>query len=88
MNEQDVLNIARDAIFVLIKIASPVLIVALTVGLIISLLQAVTQIQETTVSFVPKMLAVLLCLIFSASFIGSELKSFSERLAEKIIYQN
>jgi flagellar biosynthetic protein FliQ len=58
--EQQVLDIARDAIFTLIKLASPLLGVALVVGLAISIFQATTQIQEQTLSFVPKIIAVFL----------------------------
>jgi flagellar biosynthetic protein FliQ len=60
--EQQVLDIARDAIFTLIKLASPLLGAALVVGLAISIFQATTQIQEQTLSFVPKIIAVFLAI--------------------------
>ena len=56
MNEVEVLDISREAIFTLIKVVSPVLLVALFIGLIIGIFQALTQIQEMTLAFVPKIL--------------------------------
>lgn len=58
MNEVEVLDISREAIFTLIKVVSPVLLVALFIGLIIGIFQALTQIQEMTLAFVPKILGV------------------------------
>ena len=53
MNGADVIDVAQDALWVLIKVAGPVMIVALVVGLFISMFQALTQIQEITLTFVP-----------------------------------
>ncbi|MBN8827809.1 MAG: flagellar biosynthesis protein FliQ [Sphingobacteriia bacterium] len=85
MEGQEIVAIAGDAIFVFLKISAPALLIALTVGLVISLIQALTQIQETTISFVPKMIAILLCLLLAFPFMGNQLKTFSERINEKII---
>lgn len=63
MNEVEVLDISREAIFTLIKVVSPVLLVALFIGLIIGIFQALTQIQEMTLAFVPKILGVFFTLI-------------------------
>jgi flagellar biosynthesis protein FliQ len=57
MNAQMVLTIGQEALFMLLMIASPVLAVALLVGLLVSLFQAVTQIHEATLAFVPKLIA-------------------------------
>ena len=57
MNEAQYLDVMRDGIFVMLKIAAPTLIAGLIVGLIIALFQALTQIQEMTLTFVPKLLA-------------------------------
>ena len=58
MNEIEVLDISRDAIFTLLKVVSPILLVALFIGLIVGIFQALTQIQEMTLAFVPKIIAV------------------------------
>lgn len=85
MESQEILSIASDAIITLIKIGAPVLLVALVVGLIISLIQAMTQIQESTISFVPKLLAILLCLLLFFPYIGSNIRNFNERIMERIV---
>lgn len=84
MNELDVLEIGRDAIIVLLKVAAPIMLVALVVGLLISLFQALTQIQEMTLSFVPKILAIFVSLLVLMPFVLSELTAFNERLMERI----
>ncbi len=62
MTERDVMEIARNALMVTLKLSMPVLLAGLVVGVFISIMQAITQIQEFTLSFVPKLLAVLLTL--------------------------
>jgi flagellar biosynthetic protein FliQ len=79
------IDISREAIFVMIKVSLPILLVALIVGIIISLFQALTQIQENTLSFVPKLVAVFLCLILFMPYMVSTLKTFSDHINEKII---
>ena len=63
MTVNDVTAIAGDALFLIIKVAAPILLVSLIVGLLISIFQTVTSIQEQTLTFVPKILAVFLTLI-------------------------
>jgi len=63
MNQSDTLKLAQDSIRIVLMIASPMLICSLLIGLIVSIIQAVTQIQEATLSFVPKIIAVFLSLI-------------------------
>ena len=58
MDTQQALDVAREGILVLIKLASPLMLVALVVGLVVSLFQALTQIQEMTLAFVPKILVI------------------------------
>ncbi|HAA25026.1 MAG TPA: flagellar biosynthetic protein FliQ [Ruminiclostridium sp.] len=83
--EQQVLDIARDAVFTLIKLASPLLGVALIVGLAISIFQATTQIQEQTLSFVPKIIAVFLAVFIFGSWMITTLKEFTLRLYDNIL---
>lgn len=84
MNANEVLEISKEAIWVLIKISVPVMLIAMIVGLIISLFQALTQIQEQTLSFVPKILAVFFALIILMPFMIDQLQTFSEFLMNKI----
>ena len=80
-----VLEIAREAVTVLIKIAAPLMVVALVVGLIISLFQALTQIQEMTLAFVPKILVMFFSLLMFLPFMLSTLTTFTEGLFDRII---
>jgi len=81
----EVLDIARDAIFVMLKIGAPIMAVALLIGLAISLVQALTQIQEMTLSFVPKILVMFASLLLLLPFMISTLSTFTERLADRIV---
>lgn len=85
MNEAEVLEISRDAIFTLLKIVSPILLVALFIGLIIGIFQALTQIQEMTLAFVPKILGVFIAIILLFPFMLSQMRTLSETLFDKII---
>ena len=74
----------RDALIVLLKMGAPVLLVALVVGLAISLVQALTQIQEMTLTFVPKILAMFLAMLVALPFMGDQLQGHMARLAARI----
>ncbi|MCC2662630.1 MAG: fliQ [Geminicoccaceae bacterium] len=84
MTSEQVLDVAREAIFVLIKIGAPVMLVALVVGVLIALLQALTQMQEMTLSFVPKILAIFLTLVLTLPFMIATLVGFGEELFQRI----
>lgn len=85
MTGADLIDVGRDAIFTLLIVASPVMAVALFVGLIIALFQALTQIQEMTLTFVPKIIAIFLSLLVFMPFMGATLGSFMERIAARIV---
>jgi flagellar biosynthetic protein FliQ len=85
MNSTEVLDIARDAIFVTLKIGGPIMLIALITGLIIALFQALTQIQEMTLAFVPKILVIFVSILLFMPFMLSTLISFTERMAERIV---
>ena len=85
MNEVEVLDISREAIFTLLKIVTPVLLVALFIGLIIGIFQALTQIQEMTLAFVPKILGVFLTLILLFPFMLNQMRNLSNTLFDKIV---
>ena len=85
MTGADILDIAQEAIWVLIKVSAPVMLVALFVGLIIALFQALTQIQEMTLTFVPKIIAIFISLFLFLPFMGQTLGDFMALIAERII---
>ena len=85
MTGAEVLDIARDGIFTLLLVASPMMLVALVVGVAVSLLQAMTQIQEMTLVFIPKILAIFLALLIALPFMGDALQGYMTRIAERII---
>lgn len=85
MNEVEVLDISREAIFTLIKVVSPVLLVALFIGLIIGIFQALTQIQEMTLAFVPKILGVFFTLVLLFPFMLNQMRMLSDTLFDKIV---
>ena len=76
MTVDEVTAIASSALFLVIKVSAPILLVSLVVGLIISIFQAVTSIQEQTLTFVPKILAVFLALILLGNWMLSEMSGF------------
>ena len=76
MTIDDVTSIASSALFLVIMVAAPVLLVSLVIGLIVSIFQTVTSIQEQTLTFVPKILAVFLALILLGNWMLSELSGF------------
>lgn len=86
MEPAEVIEIIREGIYVLILISAPLMIVALVVGLAIALFQALTQIQEATLTFVPKVLAMLLILSLTLPFMVTTLTDYANRLQEKIIH--
>lgn len=85
MNELQAIDIAKDALWVLIKVSAPLMLVALIVGLTISLFQALTQIQEMTLSFVPKMLALFFSLFLLLPFMFTSLKDLNDRMMQRVI---
>lgn len=85
MNNEEVLEIARQALLIAIQMGSPILIIGLVVGVSIALIQALTQIQEITLVFVPKILAILLSMFFFLPWMMTLLMNFMEALADKMI---
>jgi flagellar biosynthesis protein FliQ len=85
MTGPEVLDVARDAIFTLVLVASPLMLVGLAVGVAISLLQALTQIQEMTLVFVPKILAMFLAMLIALPFMADVLQREMVRIAARIM---
>jgi flagellar biosynthetic protein FliQ len=84
MNSNAVLDIAMQGVLISAKLAAPILITALVVGFAISLLQSITQIQEVTLSFVPKAIAVGIALIICGNWMISEMVTFTQGLFASI----
>jgi flagellar biosynthetic protein FliQ len=84
VNEVDVIELARAALYTLIEIAAPVMLVALAVGITIALFQALTQMQEMTLAFVPKILLIFVSLIVLLPFMMSTLVDFAEQLFQRM----
>ncbi len=80
MDAETAIDLAREALMMTILLAAPVLGVGLIVALIVSLLQAVTQVQEQTLSFVPKILAMLLTLVILGSWMLTRMVEFSRQM--------
>ena len=85
MTGADVLDIATDGIWVLIIVSAPMMIVGLVVGVIIALFQALTQIQEQTLIYVPKILAIFATMLLALPFMADALHSHMLRISSRII---
>ena len=84
MNQADALDIVQAAIWTIIMASGPAVAVAMAVGLVIALFQALTQVQEVTLTFIPKIVAVLLVTSATASFMGQVIFSFAEQVFGRI----
>jgi flagellar biosynthesis protein FliQ len=84
MTGPEVLDVARDAIVTLLIVSLPLMLVGLVVGVVISLLQALTQIQETTLVFVPKIIAVFVALLMALPFMADKLDANFIRITAHI----
>ncbi len=85
MNEAEVIEICREAILVMLKVAGPILLAGLVIGVLVSLIQAVTQIQEMTLSFIPKMLVIFGVTVLLFPFMMSTLGGFTHLLSDRMI---
>ena len=80
MTEDIILGIGKDALWTTVMLASPLLLAALIVGLIVSIIQAVTQINEATLTFIPKMLAIVVTLVVLAPWMTQMITSYTTEL--------
>jgi flagellar biosynthetic protein FliQ len=85
MTATDVLDVAREAILVMLKVGAPILLLALIVGLAIALVQALTQIQEMTLTFVPKIIVIFLSLLLLMPFMMATMVGFGQSLMDRIV---
>lgn len=84
MNEADALEIMQRAIFTILVVSGPTIGAAMVIGVVIALIQALTQVQEITLTFVPKIVAILAALSLTAPFIGAQIYAFAELVYSRI----
>lgn len=84
MSGPETIDFARSAIYVLLQVIAPTMLTALVVGLAIGLLQALTQIQEATLTFVPKIIAVFVVLLISLPFCGAAMGGLFNDITQRI----
>jgi flagellar biosynthetic protein FliQ len=80
-----VLDLAREGIWVMILVAAPMMIVGLVVGVVIALFQALTQIQEQTLVFVPKIISIFITMLLALPFLGATMGGYMNRVVDMII---
>lgn len=85
MLQGDVLNVFKETIWIILKIASPFLIVSIVIGLIIAIFQAATQIHEQTITFVPKIIAIAFLLLMLGSWMLTTLMEFFRYLVSVMV---
>lgn len=85
MNSLEVIELIQDALLLLLKISTPIMMVALLVGLMVALFQALTQIQEMTLTFVPKIIAIFFCAMLMLPWMLQNMTDFMGEIADKII---
>lgn len=84
MTDSDVMHIAVQAMILGAKLAAPILLISLVIGFVISLLQAVTQVQEMTLTFVPKVIVVAVVLLVAGNWMLSESVTFTKQLFDQL----
>ena len=85
MTGPEVLDVARDAILTLVLVSSPLMLIGLAIGVAISLFQALTQIQEMTLVFVPKILAIFVAMLVVLPFMADALQGHMARIVVRIV---
>ena len=84
MNGAQVLDVARDAIWLTLQLSAPIMVVGLIVGVVIGLFQALTQVQEATLIFAPKILIVFVTLLITLPVMGALMGGFMRHIADRI----
>ncbi|MCG6114412.1 MAG: flagellar biosynthesis protein FliQ [Mesorhizobium sp.] len=84
MSESDALDIVQFAIWTVLLASGPAVVVAMVVGVGIALVQALTQVQEITLTFVPKIVAIMLAVAFSGPFVGAQINAFTTVVFQRI----
>jgi flagellar biosynthetic protein FliQ len=85
LTSPQVLDLAKDSIWTLLIVSTPLMLIGLTIGLMVALVQALTQIQEMTLVFVPKIIAMFLGMIFLLPFMGQAMNGYMQRIMALIV---
>ena len=85
MSGGEALDLARDSMWVLVIVAGPVMLVSLVVGVVVGILQALTQIQEATLVFVPKILSIFAAVILLLPFMAASMSGLMDNVVQRII---
>ncbi len=85
MNQTEIIEVVRQSIIVTMQISAPVMLIGLVVGVVVALFQALTQIQEMTLVFVPKMMAIFIALFALLPFMTNTLIAFTQELMDKVV---
>lgn len=85
MEAADIIDLGKETLYVMLKIAGPLMLTALVVGVVISFIQALTQIQESTIAFIPKIVATFMMMFFLLPFFGRTLEGFSDEIFDRIV---
>ncbi len=85
MNESEVIEICRESIIVMLQLVGPIMIAGLVVGIVVSMIQTVTSIQEQSLTFIPKMLVVFGVTIWLLPFMLATLNTFTQHLTDRIV---
>jgi len=85
MTGAETLDVAREAIWTIVIVSAPMMLVGLLVGVVVSLFQALTQIQEQTLVFVPKIISIFITLLLALPFMADALHSEMMRISSRII---
>lgn len=85
MSQEMVISVAERAVFIVLLVSGPLLLIALVTGLAVSIFQATTSIQEQTLAFVPKIVAVFLALVFFGAFMLSQLTSYIHDILNNLV---
>jgi flagellar biosynthetic protein FliQ len=84
MNQADALDIVQSALWTVIVASGPAVVAAMAVGIVIALLQALTQVQEITLTFIPKIIVILAVSSMTAPFVGAVIFTFAEQVYSRI----
>lgn len=84
MEQSHVLDLARDAVLMAFQLGAPVMLIAVLVGLLISILQAITQVQDQTISFVPKIIAMIMMMLITLPWSLSRMMEYTTQLYQNI----
>lgn len=85
MSPMEILDVARDAIMTILLVSAPLMVVGLVVGVLVSLVQALTQLQEQTLVFVPKIMAIFATALLALPFMSDLMNGFMLRVMSKVV---